>query len=219
MLEAILERIQRTLLVDRMAVFLADMDSPAFVLAKSSGIAQTGWLDLSFLSSQRPELAEGHLFFDNTHQAVREEPTAQETIRRARSELLHSLHGDEPHDCDARTGQDERGRLPFQRRRGVAGNLGRIHRHRAAERAAVCIAGREGQEYERLKEFNENIVESINVGVFAADLQDKIESWNSQMEVMYALPRAQCDRQIHSRCPSIRLLRGVLPRAQHSRHP
>ncbi len=45
------------------------------------------------------------------------------------------------------------------------------------------------QEYERLKEFNENIVESINVGVFAVDLEDKIESWNSQMEVMYALPR------------------------------
>jgi len=42
-----------------------------------------------------------------------------------------------------------------------------------------------------LKDFNENIVESINVGVLAVDLQDQIESWNSQMEVMYALPRAQ----------------------------
>src|SRR4030095_3679451 len=46
-------------------------------------------------------------------------------------------------------------------------------------------------EYERLKDFNENIVESINVGVLAVDLEDRIESWNSQMEVMYALPRAQ----------------------------
>ena len=44
-------------------------------------------------------------------------------------------------------------------------------------------------QYERLKEFNENIVESINVGVLAVDLEDRIESWNSQMEVMYALPR------------------------------
>ena len=44
-------------------------------------------------------------------------------------------------------------------------------------------------EYERLKDFNENIVESINVGVMAVDLADRIESWNSQMEVMYALPR------------------------------
>src|SRR5205085_6474062 len=46
-------------------------------------------------------------------------------------------------------------------------------------------------EYERLKDFNENIVESINVGVMAVDLADRIESWNSQMEVMYALPRWQ----------------------------
>ena len=46
-------------------------------------------------------------------------------------------------------------------------------------------------QYERLKEFNENIVESISVGVLAVDLEDRIESWNSQMEVMYALPRAE----------------------------
>src|SRR5205814_1389575 len=36
-----------------------------------------------------------------------------------------------------------------------------------------------------------NIVESISVGVLAVDLNDHIESWNSQMEVMYALPRSQ----------------------------
>jgi two-component system, NtrC family, sensor kinase len=46
-------------------------------------------------------------------------------------------------------------------------------------------------EYERLKDFNENIVESINVGVMALDMEDRIESWNAQMEVMYAMPRWQ----------------------------
>jgi PAS domain S-box-containing protein len=46
-------------------------------------------------------------------------------------------------------------------------------------------------EYERLHDFNENIVESISVGVFAVDLKDCIESWNAQMEVMYATPRAE----------------------------
>ena len=46
-------------------------------------------------------------------------------------------------------------------------------------------------EFERLKEFHENIVESINIGVFAVDLEDRIESWNSQMEVMYAKPRCE----------------------------
>src|SRR6185437_5448511 len=50
-------------------------------------------------------------------------------------------------------------------------------------------------EFERLKEFNENIVESINVGILAVDLEDRIESWNSQMEAMYALSRAEALRQ------------------------
>jgi PAS domain S-box-containing protein len=50
-------------------------------------------------------------------------------------------------------------------------------------------------EFERLRDFNENIVESINIGVFAVDLNDCIESWNAQMEVMYATPRAEALRK------------------------
>ena len=38
---------------------------------------------------------------------------------------------------------------------------------------------RKVEEYERLKEFSENIVESINVGILAADLEDRVESWNT----------------------------------------
>ena len=30
-----------------------------------------------------------------------------------------------------------------------------------------------------------------SVGVLAVDLEDRIESWNAQMEVMYAMSRAQ----------------------------
>ena len=50
-------------------------------------------------------------------------------------------------------------------------------------------------EYERLKEFNENIVESINVGILALDPEERIESWNSQMEVMFALARKEALHQ------------------------
>jgi two-component system NtrC family sensor kinase len=47
------------------------------------------------------------------------------------------------------------------------------------------------EEYERLKEFSENIVESINVGILAADLDDRVESWNSQIERLTGIPRYQ----------------------------
>ncbi|MGC4048204.1 MAG: GAF domain-containing protein [Paludibaculum sp.] len=45
------------------------------------------------------------------------------------------------------------------------------------------------EQYERLKEFSENIVESINVGILAADLEDRVESWNSQIERLTGIPR------------------------------
>ena len=46
------------------------------------------------------------------------------------------------------------------------------------------------EEYERLKEFSENIVESINVGILAAGLDDRVESWNTQMERLSGIGRA-----------------------------
>jgi signal transduction histidine kinase len=46
-------------------------------------------------------------------------------------------------------------------------------------------------EYERLKEFSENIVESINVGILAAGLDGCVESWNNQIEKLTGIPREQ----------------------------
>jgi PAS domain S-box-containing protein len=48
---------------------------------------------------------------------------------------------------------------------------------------------RKADEYERLKEFSENIVESIHVGILAADLDDRVESWNSQIERLTGVSR------------------------------
>ncbi|MBV9266517.1 MAG: PAS domain S-box protein [Acidobacteriaceae bacterium] len=46
-------------------------------------------------------------------------------------------------------------------------------------------------EYERLKEFSENIVESINVGILAAGLDDRVESWNTQIERLTGIAREE----------------------------
>ncbi|MGH9583734.1 MAG: ATP-binding protein, partial [Bryobacteraceae bacterium] len=46
-------------------------------------------------------------------------------------------------------------------------------------------------EYERLKEFSENIVESLNVGILAAGLDDNVESWNNQIEKLTGVTREQ----------------------------
>ncbi len=48
---------------------------------------------------------------------------------------------------------------------------------------------RKANEYERLKEFSENIVASISVGILAADLDDRVESWNPQVERLVGVRR------------------------------
>jgi two-component system, NtrC family, sensor kinase len=192
MLSAIIDRLSRTLLVDRIAILLSDPENPdQFVIAKSFGITHTTGLDLSFLHSGRPEFESGHLFFDNTHQALRETASAQDTITRldlnyyipctvlnrtiAVLGLGKTMQGDFLSSEDVELLETLAGYI------GIALQNARLY---ATLQAKV-------EQYERLKDFNENIVESISVGVLAVDLQDRIESWNSQMEVMYAKSRAE----------------------------
>ena len=190
------DRLARTLLVDRLAIFVAGTIQSAVSLAKSFGISQTCGLDLEFPATYRGRKMEaGHLFFENTHLVPRESAGAQQTI--AKLDLNYYI----PCRAQQRTiaflglGQDCGRRFSFQRRRGAAGNARRLHRNRHPECAPVRFSGAKDFRYERLKDFNENIVESINVGVLAVDLEDRVESWNSQMEVMYALPAWQALRR------------------------
>src|SRR5215475_6957315 len=192
MLSSVVDRLSRTLLVDRLAIFMTTgEEADHFVIAKSFGMSQTSGLDLSFLSTQRPEMEAGHLFFDNTHQVPRENPAAQTSIAkldlnyyipcRAQRKPIAVLGLGKTMDGDFLTSED------VELLETLAGYIG------IAIQNARLYASLEQKvaQYERLKDFNENIVESINVGVLAVDLADRIESWNSQMEVMYALPRWQ----------------------------
>ena len=192
MLSSIIDRIAHTLLVDRLAIFLSNPDSPErFNLAKSYGIAHTVDLNLDFLNVDRAEWKAGHLFFDSTAHAVRETPEARDTIHRldlnyyipctvmnrmiAVLGLGKTTHGDFLSTEDVQLLEALAGYI------GIAVQNARLYR--SLERKVA--------QYERLKEFSENIVESISVGVLAVDLEDRVESWNSQMEVMYALPRKE----------------------------
>jgi PAS domain S-box-containing protein len=190
MLSSVIDRLSRTLLVDRIAVFLADPEQPEhFSLAKSFGISDTGALDLDFLERQPFEA--GHLFYENTHQALRESPSAQQAI--ARLDLNYYIPCTVQHRAIAVLGLGKTIEGDFLSSEDVelletlAGYIG------IAIQNARLYASLEQKvlQYERLKDFNENIVESISVGVLAVDLEDRIESWNSQMEVMYARPRSE----------------------------
>jgi PAS domain S-box-containing protein len=192
MLSSVIDRLSRTLLVDRIAIFLAtDAEANDFVMEKAFGISYSGSLDLSFLVVERPEQYAGHIFFDNTRKALQESVTARETI--AKLNLNYYIPCTVQNRTIAVMGLGKTMAGDFLSSEDVelletlAGYMG------IAIQNARLYASLEQKvtEYERLKDFNENIVESISVGVLAVDLEDRIESWNSQMEVMYAMPRSQ----------------------------
>ncbi|MGB8113000.1 MAG: ATP-binding protein [Candidatus Sulfotelmatobacter sp.] len=190
LLSALVERLSRTLAVDHMAVFLAGDEPGRFALAKSFGISSSGNIDLSFLSVPRPQQA-GHLFFENTHQVPRETASAQIAI--AGLDLNYYI----PCQAQQRTiavlglGKTNKGDFLSSEDMELLETLGGYLGIAIQNSQLYASLQKKVAEYERLKDFNENIVESINVGVMALDMEDRIESWNAQMEVMYALPRWQ----------------------------
>ncbi len=189
MLSSVMDRLSRTLAVDRITIFLGG-EAEGFTPAKSFGMAPPSGLDLSYLATPRPGQA-GHLFFENTHQVPRETPGAQEAI--ARLDLNYYIPCRVQQKTIAVLGLGKTAQGDFLSSEDVelletlGGYLG------IAIQNAQLYASLQQKvaQYERLKDFNENIVESINVGVMALDMEDRIESWNAQMEVMYALPRWQ----------------------------
>jgi two-component system, NtrC family, sensor kinase len=190
LLSSLIDRLSRTLAVDRMAIFLAGEEAGQFVLAKSFGLSVPGNIDLSFLSVRRPEPA-GHLFFENTHQLPRETPTAQQAIARLDLNYYIPCHAQQKTIAVLGLGKTTQGDFLSSEDMELLETLGGYLGIAIQNGQLYASLQQKAAEYERLKDFNENIVESINVGVMALDMEDRIESWNAQMEVMYAVPRWQ----------------------------
>ena len=192
MLESVGERLIRTLSIRYVAVFLREDDR--FRLHNWTGKPahpHPDYLDLSFLSSE-PQVP--YYFFERTRLPIdviqREMPA---TVRHSIADLDLTYY------------------IPCTARGRTIAYLG-ISRTQKGDflssddlELLVTLSGyvaiaiensrlysslqQKVDEYERLKEFSENIVESINVGIMAVDLHDRVESWNSQIEKLTGIPR------------------------------
>ncbi|MBI5281333.1 MAG: PAS domain S-box protein [Candidatus Solibacter usitatus] len=191
------ERLLSTLSVGHVAFFLCNEDGPGFSL--HTALDRDGArrrlksesLDLSFLTESH---AEPYLFFERTRHAMDVVTRGmRQSVRATIAELdltyylpcvfrgrtlawlgvSRSTKGDFLSSDDIDLLASLAGYI------AMAVENARLYRSLAAK----------VDQYERLKEFSENIVESINVGILAADLDDRVESWNSQAERLTGVPR------------------------------
>ncbi len=193
MLPTVADRLVQTLSIQHVAFFLADEQESAFHLEFSTRRSKPGpeALDLSFLSS-RPDKA--YLFFERTRHVLdvvtHNWPA---TVRRAIADLdltyyipcsvrgrtIAYLGVSRTEKDDFLSSDDIELLITLSGYVGIAVENARLYRS----------LQRKVEEYERLKEFSENIVESINVGILAADLEDRVESWNTQIERLTGVAR------------------------------
>jgi len=191
LLQQICDRLSEILGVDRLAVFLA-AEPKGFRLARSRGMNFTGKIDTSFLDPDQPSLAKGYLFFfDNVRRAYGFSPAAQKSIEQLK---LHYY-------------------LPFKVKEHTLGYLGlgktREGDYLSSEDIDLLqtIAGyvsialenarlyesleMRARDYQALRDFSQNIIESINAGVLACNLEGAVEAWNSALERLYGLSRSE----------------------------
>src|SRR5246127_3734621 len=191
MLGSVMDRVSQTLLVDRLAIFVEDSERPGEMrLARSMGVRLTQPLDLSFISPSRPEFTNGPIFFESPRSARDVSDSVRRTLEqvdlnyfipcRIREHTVAVLGLGKTVDGDFLSSDDVE--LVQTIAGYVAIALDNAQLYSSLEQKAVEVA--------RLKDFSENIVESLTVGVLAIDLEGTVEAWNSKMEQLFGVPRS-----------------------------
>jgi len=199
---SVVERLSQTLLVARVVVFVAANDGAgrSFSLAAAHGLPESVLTQLPQQTSRDSFLnfgllSQDHIFFENPQVLPHLEPEEQRVA--ALLDLNYYLPCRVSSGHSARTiaviglGRTQEGDFlsseDMELLASLAGYIG------IAIQNAQLFSRLEKQinEFERLKEFNENIVESIKMGIFTLDLDNRVESWNAEMEVLYAMSRGE----------------------------
>jgi len=212
-LTAVADRLARTLSIPAVAFFLYDEASGRFRLQKAIGVRDRSGrlltsgegLDLSFLE-EKP--SGPYLFIERTRHFLdvksRNWPASvRQTIADldltyyvpciVRGRTIAYIGASRTEKGDFLSSDDVELLVALAGSVGIAIENSRLYQ--SLERKV--------REYERLKEFSENIVESISVGILAADLEDRVESWNGQMERLTGIPReAAVGRRLHELFPA-----------------
>ncbi|HXR98495.1 MAG TPA: ATP-binding protein [Terriglobales bacterium] len=177
LLDLVLERLVQTLSLDRAAIFLPQEGTRQFSVARMAPVeASTPALDLNFLGRIGAERE----FFEYPHGAARSLELHYFVPCRLQSATV-AVFG---------LGKTRQGEFLTSDDLELVDTLAAYFAIALENARLYATLQQKAQQYERLKDFNENIVESIQVGVIAVNLEGRVESWNARMEAITGRPRA-----------------------------
>ena len=172
-LDRIVERLSSSLLVDKMAVLLEDPDNPSrFVLARVHGLDIPEGTVYPALSK---DIDQPYVFSGEDESSL-----SYFIPCRAKGRVIAYLGMGRTHDGEYLTSED------IDLLEGISDYIGI-----AVENATLYQSLEDkATEYETLKDFNENIIESISVGVMV-EVGGRIVGWNRALEGLTGRQRAE----------------------------
>jgi hypothetical protein len=193
LLNALISRLQQVLDVERVAIFIEDPDAPAgYRLARAAGLSQTMIVPPDFREMIRTRSAETGVVRADDLDLV---PETSGFVRRAlhyyvpcvvRGRMIAVIGLGRSADGALLSSED------VEILRTVSGYVAV-----AIENSLLYQEQKErAAELELLKEFNESIVESVNVGLLAVDTDGRVTRCNSSLEEMLGIRREEAVGQL-----------------------
>ncbi|MFN0111824.1 MAG: ATP-binding protein [Blastocatellia bacterium] len=223
LLDSLMRRLREVFSVERLAIFVADSEElSGFRMARAEGVNRDVSLPADFLTILRERTDSSGIVRVESADAEQEAMTgrlitpAESLTRRmfsyfvpcgSRSRIVAVLALGRPTDGAFLSSEDT------NLLRAISGYVAvAIENALLLEEQAT-----RAKELARLKEFNENIIESINVGVMVINLSGRITNWNGALEDIYGLSR---DETISRRITEVfdtdmlRALRELMARSE-----
>jgi len=167
MLDRIVDRLSRALFVSNSAIFLEHPFDPShFFPARTSGLTIPDDADFSFLKSGTDRSV---IFFETDHYNLNHFIPC-----RVKDRVIAYIGLGRTQNGDYLTSEDLELLETVADYVGIA--LENALLYRSLEQKAA--------EYQSLKDFSENIIESINVGVLVEDVDCRIVGWNRALEIL-----------------------------------
>ena len=209
LLNALTERLRQVLDVQKVAVFVEDVNTPEqYKIAKSVGISESYRMPGDFRQMIRQKSAENGIVradeLDLPEEDLIEESALEKTTLKEKIEKLgrngKSIHRQELHyfvPCVVRgkmvavlgLGRASDGSLLSSEDLEILQTISGFVAVAVENSLLYQEQEKRAAELELLKEFNESIVESVNVGLLAVDENGRITSCNSTFEAMLGSSR------------------------------